>query len=91
MTMAVTEPPHAGNGERRLDRLSRRELEVLRLMACGLSNAAIASRLSLAPKTVETTCSRIFCKLELHPSDHFNRRVMAVLVLLCEDGTSPPS
>lgn len=70
----------------RLDRLSRRELEVLRLIAQGFSNAAIAAELFLAGKTVETVCSSIFRKLDLHPSDHVNRRVLAVLVLLREDG-----
>jgi len=69
---------------RRLDRLSRRELEVLRLMAQGRSNAAIAAELYLAGKTVETVCSNIFRKLELHLSDDVNRRVLAVLAFLRE-------
>jgi DNA-binding NarL/FixJ family response regulator len=71
---------------RRLDRLSRRELEVLRLMAAGRSNAAIAAELYLACKTVETICSHIFRKLDLHLSDEVNRRVLAVLAFLQEDG-----
>ncbi|WP_322937559.1 response regulator transcription factor [Nocardioides bizhenqiangii] len=71
---------------RQLDRLSRRELQVLRLIARGFSNAAIAAELYLAGKTVETVCSSIFRKLDLYPSDHVNRRVLAVLVLLREDG-----
>ncbi|MEZ0577653.1 response regulator transcription factor [Nocardioides sp. MH1] len=75
-------PPSGG----RLDRLSRRELEVLRLMAEGRSNAAIASELYLAGKTVETVCSHIFRKLDLHVSDDVNRRVLAVLTLLRGDG-----
>ena len=70
---------------RRLDRLSVRELEVLRLIAQGLSNAAIAAELYLAGKTVETVCTSIFRKLELHHSDHVNRRVLAVLTLLREE------
>jgi DNA-binding NarL/FixJ family response regulator len=71
--------------DRRLDRLTRREREVLCLIAEGLSNAAISAQLHLASKTVEHICSRIFTKLELEPSQHFNRRVLAVLVLLQED------
>lgn len=87
MTLILPEMVQAPAG-RRLDRLSRRELEVLRLIARGLSNAAVAAELYLAGKTVETICSSIFRKLELHPSDHVNRRVLAVLVLLHEDGQS---
>ena len=59
---------------------------MLRLIAQGFSNAAIAAELFLAGKTVETVCTSIFRKLELHPSDHMNRRVLAVLMLLREDG-----
>ncbi|RHW26020.1 LuxR family transcriptional regulator [Nocardioides immobilis] len=83
MTLAISEP-RAHLPVRRLDRLSRRELEVLELIAEGFSNAAIAAELYVAGKTVETVCSNIFRKLELHPSDHVNRRVLAVLVLLRE-------
>jgi DNA-binding NarL/FixJ family response regulator len=83
----VLEPTVQSPTGRRLDRLSGRELEVLRLIARGLSNAAIAAELYLAGKTVETVCSSIFRKLELHPSDHVNRRVLAVLMLLREDPT----
>ena len=81
MTLTLSETVQSPVG-RRLDRLSRRELEVLRLIAEGMSNAAIAGELYLAPKTVETVCTSIFRKLELYPSDHVNRRVLAVLTLL---------
>jgi DNA-binding NarL/FixJ family response regulator len=85
VTMTISEArPHQVRA-RRVDRLSRRELEVLRLIARGLSNGAIAAELFLAGKTVETVCSSIFRKLDLHPSDHVNRRVAAVLVLLREE------
>ena len=86
MTLTISEARHPEMRARRLDRLSRRELQVLRLIAQGLSNAAIAAELFLAGKTVETVCSSIFRKLDLHPSDHVNRRVLAVLELLREDG-----
>ena len=86
MTLTISEARPDEMHARRLDRLSRRELEVLRLIARGLSNAAIAAELYLAGKTVETVCSSIFRKLDLHPSDHVNRRVLAVLTLLREDG-----
>jgi DNA-binding NarL/FixJ family response regulator len=86
MTLTISEPRRREVAAQRLDRLSRRELQVLRLIAQGLSNAAIAAELFLAGKTVETVCSSIFRKLDLHPSDHVNRRVLAVLMVLREDG-----
>lgn len=62
----------------RLAELSARENDVLDLMACGLSNAAIASRLHLSIKTVEPAIGSIFRKLELDDDATSNRRVMAV-------------
>lgn len=62
-----------------LARLTPREREVIDLMAQGLSNAAIADRFVLDPRTVETHIARIFTKLDLPPSRDDNRRVRAVL------------
>jgi len=45
--------------------LAPRELEVLRLIATGLSNAEIAETLVLSPETVKTYVSRILTKLDL--------------------------
>ena len=44
--------------------LTRRQMEVLRLMADGLSNGEIAARLIRSPKTVEHHVSAILTKLE---------------------------
>jgi DNA-binding CsgD family transcriptional regulator len=45
--------------------LSKRELEVLELMAAGLSNQDIASRLFVSVNTVKTHSSRLFEKLDV--------------------------
>lgn len=52
-------------GPRGLGRLTRRELEVLRLVAEGLSNAEIAARLFISTKTAGNHVSNILTKLDL--------------------------
>jgi DNA-binding NarL/FixJ family response regulator len=59
--------------------LTRREREVMSLMAEGRSNAAIAAGLVVSPGAVEKHVASIFAKLGLPPSDTDNRRVLAVL------------
>ena len=65
-----------------LERLSGRQRDVLTLMAQGLSNAGIASRLSINERTIETHVTAIFTQLDLDHHDDVNRRVLAVLTLL---------
>jgi DNA-binding NarL/FixJ family response regulator len=65
-----------------LDVLTDREREVLALMAEGLTNTAIARRLFLAPKTVESHVASIFTALGLAPDGDANRRVRAVVTFL---------
>ncbi|MFJ4978417.1 response regulator [Streptomyces coeruleorubidus] len=68
---------------RDLSGLTPRELEVLRLLATGLSNAELASRLFLSPTTVKSHVGRIFSKLDLRD------RVQAV-VFAYETGLIAP-
>jgi len=62
-----------------LARLSRREHEVLALVAEGRSNRAIADRLHVADRTVEAHVTQIFLKLGVDTSPASHRRVLAVL------------
>ena len=62
-----------------LDRLSPREREVMGLMAEGRTNQAIAAELVVSHGAVEKHISNIFTKLDLPPTEHDHRRVLAVL------------
>jgi DNA-binding NarL/FixJ family response regulator len=65
-----------------LAQLSPREREVLALVAEGLSNKAIASRLYVTERTVEAHVKQVFLKLGLQTSPESHRRVQAVLTYL---------
>jgi DNA-binding NarL/FixJ family response regulator len=62
--------------------LSRREHDVLELVAEGLSNKAIADHLHVAARTVESHVTQIFLKLGVDTSPDSHRRVLAVLSFL---------
>ncbi len=58
-------PAPDSSPHRDLEVLTQRELEVLRLLAQGLSNAELAERLFLSETTVKTHVGRILAKLRL--------------------------
>ena len=58
------------------DDLSKRELEVLKVLATGLSNQEIADELFISLKTVKTQVSNIFNKLEV--SDRTQETIYAI-------------
>jgi DNA-binding NarL/FixJ family response regulator len=71
--------------------LTAREKDVLTLVAEGLSNRAIADRLVIAERTIETHVSRIFTKFDLGEDRSSHRRVLAVLEFLRgDDGQRSP-
>ena len=71
----MTRPYHLSH-EPRTPHLTRREIEIGKLIADGLSNKAIATELMLTPGTVKTYASRIYAKLRhLDKQGRMNNRV----------------
>jgi LuxR family maltose regulon positive regulatory protein len=64
-----------------LDPLTERELEVLRLIAAGLSNRAIAARLVLALSTVKSYVNTIYSKLQVESRTQAVARARALHLL----------
>jgi DNA-binding NarL/FixJ family response regulator len=66
--------------------LSPRELDVLRAMAQGQTNRAIAEGLVLSESAVEKPVNAIFSKLGISNEPQLHRRVAAVLTFLRDVG-----
>lgn len=69
-----------------LNQLTPREREVLREMAEGKNNAAIAEAVFLTERSVEKVIHSIFLKLGLTWETTVNKRVKAVILYLAESG-----
>jgi len=69
-----------------LHALAPRELDVLREMAEGKTNAAIAEGLHLSESSIEKYTNAIFTKLQLTAEPKLSRRVAAVLTYLHDPG-----
>ena len=69
-------------------RITKRELEVLRLIATGCSHAAIATRLGLSINTIGAHAKKLFAKLGVHTAAHaVMRGVELQLLAIRSDGT----
>ena len=64
--------------------LTRRELEILRLLACGLDHVEIARDLVITAKTVEKHIEHILLKLGVHS------RAQAIALALQQEATEEP-
>jgi DNA-binding NarL/FixJ family response regulator len=69
-----------------LDELTPRERDVLREMAHGKNNAAIAQSLFLTERSVEKVIHSIFVKLGIAWEKEIHKRVKAVILYLAEEG-----
>lgn len=71
--------------ECQLDALTKREHQVLGLMAEGRSNRAIAERMVVSTRATEKHVTSIFNKLQLDQTPDDHRRVLAVLKYMQSD------
>jgi len=55
-----------GNGDNPIDKLSRREFQVMLMISNGLSNIQMSEKLCLSPKTISTYRLRLLEKLDAH-------------------------
>ena len=63
MGVPVRSPAHDSSGVVAADRLSKRELTVLRLLAGNLTNPEMAAALAVSPNTLKTHLKHIYRKL----------------------------
>jgi DNA-binding CsgD family transcriptional regulator len=75
---------HADSNRGSVSRLTTREREVAHMVAMGLTNMSIATKLDLSPWTVATHLRRIFAKLNVPTR-------AAMVAVIADVTTAPPS
>jgi DNA-binding NarL/FixJ family response regulator len=86
-SLSLVSPRRTG---RRHERgLSRRERQVLELIAAGRTNTAIADELVIGTAAVEKHVANIFVKLQLPATSRDHRRVLAALWYVGARGDPP--
>jgi DNA-binding NarL/FixJ family response regulator len=74
------EPAMSAHHDEAVDSLTRRELEILRLVAEGMTNEEIGKKIFISEKTVKTHLTNIFDKLKV------NNRFKAALMIMGQKG-----
>jgi DNA-binding NarL/FixJ family response regulator len=64
-----------------------RETEVLQLVAKGLTNRQIASKLAISPATVKAHLAHLYSKLEVHSRVQALRKAMELGLFATQSGT----
>lgn len=87
--LSSTVPPAPPARQSPLTRLTKRQIDVLALVARGCSNEEIARERGTTTRAVERTVSRIFDRLDLGRTPGTNPRVRASALYLAEFGSAP--
>ncbi|MFY9933715.1 MAG: response regulator transcription factor [Streptosporangiaceae bacterium] len=85
-TAQASEPGSACDRIQRV--LTERELEVLQMVARGMSNAEIAEELTISPATAKTHVAHLLTKLDAR--DRIQLVIIAYQTGLCDSGGDPP-
>jgi DNA-binding NarL/FixJ family response regulator len=83
----LIKPSDVSNSIARIESLTAREREIIRLIGLGLKNKEIANRLSISDITVRHHLTSIFCKLEV--ADRQNLLILAHRYGLADFNVSP--
>ena len=85
IALSQMEPAPANDHDNPVESLTRRELEILRLVAEGMTNEEIGKRIFISEKTVKTHLTNIFDKLKVN-----NRFKAALMIMGAKGGPASP-